>query len=61
VQRAIEALGRERVIGIVLNRVDEDQVVAGYRYSHYGNYGSGYGYGYGYGYGPSPGTQVKKQ
>jgi capsular exopolysaccharide synthesis family protein len=29
VQRAVEALGRERVIGVVLNRVDEEQVSAG--------------------------------
>jgi capsular exopolysaccharide synthesis family protein len=61
VQRAVDAIGRERVIGVVLNRVDEELVSAGYQYSNYGSYGYGYGYGYGHGYGYGPRTQVKKQ
>jgi len=36
--RAVEALGRERILGVVLNRVDRSLLVGGY----------GYGYGYGY-------------
>ena len=40
VQRAIESIGRDRTIGVVLNRADPADA---------GGYGSGYGYGYGYG------------
>jgi capsular exopolysaccharide synthesis family protein len=41
IQKAVEALGRERVLGVVLNRVDPgDQA-----------HPDGYGYGYYYGYG----------
>ena len=40
VQRAIDAIGRERVLGVVLNRADETLAAAGeyhYYYDHYGN------------------------
>lgn len=42
VQKAAEALGRERLLGVVLNRVDPDDQPHGE---------AGYGYGYYYGYG----------
>jgi capsular exopolysaccharide synthesis family protein len=47
-QRAADALGRERIIGVVLNRASHDALAAG------GGYGYGYGYGYGgrHSYGP---------
>jgi len=45
VQRAIEAIGADRVLGVVLNRIDKAEMVGGYGY--YDNYGYGYGYGYG--------------
>jgi capsular exopolysaccharide synthesis family protein len=35
VQRAIDAVGRERVLGVVLNRVAADRSPAYYAYSHY--------------------------
>jgi Mrp family chromosome partitioning ATPase len=38
VQRAIEAIGKDRTVGVVLNRADPVETSAGY----------GYGYGYGY-------------
>ncbi len=38
ITRAIEALGRDRIIGVVLNRADDREVAAGYGY--YGYYGS---------------------
>jgi capsular exopolysaccharide synthesis family protein len=43
VMRAVEALGRERILGVVLNRAERSILVGGYAY--------GYGYGYGSGYG----------
>jgi protein-tyrosine kinase len=42
VMRAVQALGRERILGVVLNRVNRSLLVGGY------------GYGYGYGYGRRP-------
>ena len=39
VQRALDALGRERVLGVVLNRADES-VSGGDYYDYYGYYGS---------------------
>ncbi len=42
VQKATEALGRDRLLGVVLNRVDPDDQPHGE---------AGYGYGYYYGYG----------
>jgi protein-tyrosine kinase len=36
IKRAIEALGRERIVGVVLNRVDRDQLQA--EYAHYYSY-----------------------
>src|SRR5262249_19742616 len=43
IQEAINALGRERILGVILNRVELKNVAG-----HYAGYG-GYGYGYGYG------------
>ena len=37
VQRALDAVGRNRILGVVLNAVDENVDVAGYNY--YGYYG----------------------
>lgn len=52
-QKAVEALGRDRLLGVVLNRVDPDEQPRG-------ESGYGYGYGYGsyghYGYGGKRGT-----
>jgi len=45
VQRAVEAIGEQRIIGAVLNRLREPELVAGYSYYGYGKYGYGYGYG----------------
>jgi protein-tyrosine kinase len=40
IQRAIDSLGRERVLGIVLNRVDPKEAApGGYEYYHYYGYG----------------------
>ncbi len=39
VQRAIEGLGRDRVLGVVLNRVDESMAAGGEYYGYYGYYG----------------------
>lgn len=47
VERAIAALGRERILGAVLNRVDQAAVAGGY----------GYGYGYHGYYGTKPAKQ----
>jgi capsular exopolysaccharide synthesis family protein len=44
--RAVEALGRDRILGVVLNRVDRSLLVGGY----------GYGYGYGYAGRPQAGN-----
>jgi capsular exopolysaccharide synthesis family protein len=44
VQRAVEAIGRERILGVVMNRT-EHTVGGDYRYLY--EYGYGYGYGYG--------------
>ena len=41
VQGAAETLGRERVLGVVLNRAEPDAVMGGYGYYH--NYGHYYG------------------
>lgn len=38
IQRALDAVGRDRIIGVVLNAVDENVDVAGY--SYYGYYGA---------------------
>jgi Mrp family chromosome partitioning ATPase len=46
--RAIEAIGEQRILGVVLNRLREPELVSGYSYYGYGKYGSGYGYGYGF-------------
>lgn len=35
VQRAVEAIGRDRIFGVVLNRVEEKQVYGGYNYGRY--------------------------
>jgi capsular exopolysaccharide synthesis family protein len=35
VQRAVEAIGRDRIFGVVLNRVEEKQVYGGYSYGRY--------------------------
>jgi protein-tyrosine kinase len=44
IRRAIEAIGEQRILGVVLNRMTAADIVAAYNY---------YGYGYGaYGYGP---------
>jgi hypothetical protein len=45
--RAVEALGRERILGVVLNRVDRSLLVGGY--------------GYGYGYGPKHGRGARTE
>jgi capsular exopolysaccharide synthesis family protein len=39
IQRALDAVGRDRVLGVVLNAIDENVDDAGYHY--YGYYGSG--------------------
>ena len=45
IRRAIEAIGEQRILGAVLNRMSTAEIVAAYNY---------YGYGYGaYAYGPS--------
>ncbi len=44
VRRAIEAIGEQRIMGAVLNRLREPEMVAGYSYYGYGKYGYGYGY-----------------
>ena len=45
IRRAIEAIGEQRILGVVLNRMTAADIVAAYNY---------YGYGYGaYTYGPS--------
>lgn len=46
VRRAIEAIGEQRILGVVLNRLREPELVAGYSYYGYGKYGYGYGYGF---------------
>jgi capsular exopolysaccharide synthesis family protein len=45
VQRAVEALGRNRILGVVLNRVELRTLAGGYGYNYYGSYAS---------YGPPP-------
>lgn len=35
VQRAVDAIGRDRIFGVVLNRVEEKQVYGGYNYGRY--------------------------
>jgi len=39
IQRAIDAIGRERVLGVVLNRADETLAAGGEYYYYYGYYG----------------------
>jgi len=39
VQRAVEALGRERVLGVVLNRVNDAVAAGGQYHYYYGQYG----------------------
>jgi protein-tyrosine kinase len=40
VQRAVEALGRESILGVILNRVDSTHSLGGYRYyGYYSKYG----------------------
>jgi len=48
VQQVVEAVGHEKVIGVVLNHAEHAQN-SSYYYSGYGYYGYGYGYGDGYG------------
>ncbi len=45
VRRAIEAIGEQRILGVVLNRLRDAELIAGYSYYGYGSYGYGYGYG----------------
>ena len=56
IRRAIEAIGEQRILGVVLNRMTAADIVAAYNY---------YGYGYGaYTYRPekeTPGIQVLAQ
>jgi hypothetical protein len=40
VQRAVEAIGAERVLGVVLNRADEAEAMPGYYYSYAYSYGT---------------------
>jgi protein-tyrosine kinase len=40
VQRAIDAIGRERVVGVVLNRADETLATGGEYHYYYGYYGN---------------------
>jgi protein-tyrosine kinase len=47
VRRAMDAIGQQRILGVVLNRMARADMVASYNYYGY----SGYGYGYGYGFG----------
>jgi len=49
VRRALEAVGEQRILGVVLNRLREPELAVGYSYYGYGKYGYGYGYGYGQG------------
>ena len=41
VRRAIEAIGEQRILGVVLNRLREPELIAGYSYYGYGKYGYG--------------------
>jgi capsular exopolysaccharide synthesis family protein len=50
VQRAIEAIGTERVLGVVLNRAEDKEAAPG-----------SYGYRYSYSYGPSPKKDEKRR
>jgi protein-tyrosine kinase len=44
IQKAIEAIGRDRVIGVVLNRISESNMTTSYnKHYHYGRYGYGAG------------------
>jgi Mrp family chromosome partitioning ATPase len=40
VQRAVDAIGRERVLGVVLNRADEKLATGGEYHYYYGYYGN---------------------
>jgi capsular exopolysaccharide synthesis family protein len=42
IQTAVQALGRDKVMGVVLNRVETDALSDGYAYSYKGYYGYGY-------------------
>jgi protein-tyrosine kinase len=46
VRRAMEAIGGQRILGVVLNRMARADMVASYNYYGYGGYGYGYGYGF---------------
>lgn len=46
VQRAVEAIGHDKIIGVVMNCTEQSATGYGYEY--------GYGYGYGYGVGAKP-------
>jgi len=35
ITRAIEALGRDKIVGVVLNRVDRARLAGGYGYGYY--------------------------
>jgi capsular exopolysaccharide synthesis family protein len=50
VQRAIEAIGQDRVLGVVLNRAEEKEAAPG-----------SYGYRYSYSYGPGPKKEEKRR
>lgn len=39
VQKALDVLGRERILGVVLNGVDKSAITGGYGYGSYGYYG----------------------
>lgn len=49
IQRTIDTLGRDRVLGIVLNGADGQTILSD----------AGYGYGYGYGYGSTEGREPR--
>lgn len=42
IERAVEAIGRERIHGVVLNRVQQGAAAAGYTYYHYYGYYDSY-------------------
>jgi len=41
IQRAVEAIGEQRILGVVLNRMTQADIVAGYNYYGYGSYAYG--------------------
>jgi len=44
VRRAMDAIGQQRILGVVLNRMARADMVASYNYYGYGGYGYGYGF-----------------